>query len=77
MLGFLVEQDMQPGEILCSRWSLQNVALVLCGVRDRGRPHSLGTASLRDGCSGPPLASPAPPGMLAAGEQNAYMSDSQ
>ena len=40
-----------PGEILCSRWSLQNIALLHVGVRDRGRPPSLGTASQRDGCS--------------------------
>ena len=51
-----------PSEILCSRWSLQNIALVLRGVRDHGRPYSLGTASQRDGCFRPPLASPADAG---------------
>jgi len=43
----------RPGEILCSLRSRQNIALVLCGVLDRGRPPSLGTASQRDGCSLP------------------------
>ncbi len=50
---------MQPGELLCSRWSLQNIALVLPGVRNRRRPHSLGEASFRGGCFCPPLASSA------------------
>ncbi|WP_164913666.1 hypothetical protein [Methanoculleus taiwanensis] len=45
---------------------LQNVALLFSGVRVIRRPQSLGEASQRDGCSCPPLASPASPGMLAA-----------
>ncbi|WP_332450246.1 hypothetical protein [Methanoculleus sp.] len=45
----LLFRAVRPGERLCSRWSLQDVALVLCGVRDRERPHSLSTASQRDG----------------------------
>lgn len=32
-----------PGEILCSRWSLQNIALILRDVRDRGCTHSFVT----------------------------------
>ncbi len=31
----------------CSRWSLQNIALVLCGVRDRRRPRSVTAAPAR------------------------------
>ncbi len=40
----------QPGDFHHLRYSLQNIALVLPGVSYLGRPHSLGAASLRDGC---------------------------
>jgi len=40
----------QPGELPHSRCSLRNIALVLPGVRGRGRPHSLGEVLRRDGC---------------------------
>jgi len=39
------------GDLPRSPSSPQSIVLVLFGVRNLGRPHSLGTTSQRDGCS--------------------------